>query len=376
MVGVRGIVAIVGVAGCLLLNLSHAGAAEPIAIGAIEILSGPNSKYGVAIKKGFDLALEKVNKTGVLGRPLEIAYEDSAGNKEQALNAARLLIGSKKVPLLLGPTLSGEMFAAGPIANQRKVPIVGTSTTAIGITDIGQYVFRTALPESDVVPVVLKTARDKLGVKKVAVMYAADDTFSKSSYDVMKIALENLGIETLTTETFSLKDSDFSAQLTKIKGLNPDAIVVASYVEAGAGIMLAKRSLGISDKVRIIGGNGLNSPKVGEIAGAAADGTLVGSPWFVSKQDPANDEFVRDFRAKYSEDPDQFAAQAYDTLFLVAEAIRGAGTAEPDKIREALLKTTYSGVLGKFSFTADRNPADSSGVIVLEMKDGQFHILN
>src|SRR5579871_4877964 len=107
---------------------------EPVTIGAIEILTGPNNRYGIAIKNGFDLALTEVNKAGVLGgRPLDIAYEDSAGAKEQAINAARQLIGAKKVPLILGPTLSNEMFAAGPVVNGRKIPIVGTSTTAIGI---------------------------------------------------------------------------------------------------------------------------------------------------------------------------------------------------------------------------------------------------
>src|SRR4029079_15245769 len=102
------------------------------------------------------------------------------------INAVRQVIGRSKVPLMRGPTLSNEMFAAGPVANERKIPIVGTSTTANGITAMGPYVFRTSLPEADVVPVTLKTAQQKLGVKKVAVMYANDDAFSKSGYDVMK----------------------------------------------------------------------------------------------------------------------------------------------------------------------------------------------
>ena len=353
-----------------------AQAKEPVTIGAIEILTGPNNKYGIAIKNGFDLALDEVNKAGGVlgGRALAISYEDSAGDKDQAINAARQLIGAKKVPLILGPTLSNEMFAVGPIAVDRKIPIVGTSTTANGITAIGPYVFRTSLPESDVVPVTLKTARDKLGIKKVAVMYGNDDAFTKSAYDVMKDALQKLGIETLTTETFGGKDSDFSAQLTKIKSLNPDAIVVSALVEAGAGILLEKKALGFPASVRVIGGNGLNSPQVPAVAGDAADGTLVGSPWFIDKPDDVNQKFVTAYRAKYNMDPDQFAAQAYDTLFVVARAITAAGAAEPEKIREALQTTKYSGVMGPFSFTANRDPADTSGVVVIEMKGGKFQI--
>jgi branched-chain amino acid transport system substrate-binding protein len=351
---------------------------EPVTIGAIEILSGPNNKYGIAIKNGFDLALDSVNKNGGVlgGRPLAITYEDSAGNKDQAINAARQLIGRSKVPLILGPTLSNEMFAAGPVANERKIPIVGTSTTANGITAIGPYVFRTSLPEADVVPVTLKTAQQKLGIKKVAVMYGNDDAFTKSAYDVMKGALEKLGIETLTTETFGSKDTDFSAQLTKIKSLNPDAIVVSALVEAGSGILLGKKALGFPDKVRVIGGNGLNAPKVMEIAGDAANGTLVGSPWFIGKSDPASQKFVEAYKAKYNMDPDQFAAQAYDTLFIVAKAINDAGAAEPEKIKDALGKVKYTGVMGPFAFTADRDPAETSGVVVIEMHDGKFRQFN
>ena len=357
-------------------SLSLAQSGDPITIGAVEILTGPNNKYGVAIKNGFDLALGEINKAGgVLGHPLAIAYEDSAGNKDQAMNGVRLLIGQKSVPLILGPTLSNEMFAAGPVANGRKVPIVGTSTTANGITAIGPYVFRTSLPEADVVPVTLKTARDKLGVKKVAVMYGNDDAFTKSAYDVMKDALAKLNIEVLTTETFSGKDSDFSAQLTKIKALKPDAIVVSALVEAGSGILLAKKALGIPDTVRVIGGNGMNSPKIGEIAGAAADGTLVGSPWFVGKDDPINKAFVAAYKAKYGSDPDQFAAQAYDTLFIVADAIKAAGAPDSEKIKDALINVKHKGVLGPFSFTKDRDPGDTSGVVVLEMKNGVFQEL-
>jgi branched-chain amino acid transport system substrate-binding protein len=370
-------IALVGAFAAALIGVAVAqNSKEPIKLGAIEVLTGPNNRYGIPAQRAFDLAVEEINKAGGVlgGRPLTVAYEDSAGNKDQAMNAARKLIGRDKVPLILGPTLSNEMFAVGPVVNERKIPIIGTSTTATGITAIGPWVFRTAMPESDVIPVTLKTARDRLGIKKVVVMYANDDAFTKSAYDVMKDSLAKLGVETLATETFSGKDTDFTAQLTKAKNLNPDAIVVSGHVDAASGIILQGRQLGIDKKVRFIGGNGFNSPKLAEIAGPAADGTLVGSPWFIAKKDEVNQNFVKAYNAKYGDDPDQFAAQAYDTMYLVAKAINTAGGTDPDKLREALQSGKTNGVMGPFSFTEGRDPADASGVVVLEMNAGKFRI--
>jgi len=365
----------------LMLILAGGGAwadsAEPVTLGAIEILTGPASRYGVPIMRGFQLALDDINASGgvLKTRKLAIDFEDSGGNKEQAVNAARQLIGSEKVPMILGPTLSTEMFAVGPIANERHIPILGTSTTANGITAIGPYVFRTSLPEADVVPVTLRAAQVKFGIKKVAIMYGNDDAFTKSGYDVMKAALDKLGIEIVTTETFGAKDTDFSAQLTKIKSLGPDAVVVSALVEAASGILLEARAQGFPANIRFIGGNGFNSPTLGEIAGDAADGTLVGSPWFIGKADPVNQKFVADYRAKFKDEPDQFAAQAYDALHIVAAAINAAGSTDPEKIKDSLIKVTYTGVTGPFAFTDSRDPADNSGVVVLEMKGGKFQIL-
>lgn len=363
--------------GGLTLLAPGARAADPVTIGSIEILTGPNARYGTAIKAGLDLAAAEINGAGGVlgGRPLNVQVEDSGGEKEGAINAARKLIGRDHVPLIIGPTLSNEMFAVGPVANERKVPIVGTSTTANGITDIGPYVFRTSLPEADVIPVTLKAAQ-KRGVKRVAVMYGNDDAFTKSGYEVFKAALEKLGIETATTETFGGKDTDFSAQLTKIKGLNVDAIVVSALVEAASGIMLQARQLGIPDTVFFIGGNGFNSPKLFDIAGKAAEGTLVGSPWFIDKPDPVNQKFVAAFKAKYNSAPDQFAAQAYDTLFIVKEALDRAGAADPEKLRVALQATDHTGVMGPFRFTDHRDPASTEGVVVLVVKGGKFTVLN
>ena len=354
-------------------SVAFAQAGAPIQIGAIEILSGPNAAYGTAIRAGLELALEEVNAQGVLGRKIALVIEDSAGNKDQAINAARKLIGRDKVVAIIGPTLSNEMFAVGPVANERKIPIIGTSTTAAGITAIGPYVFRTSLPESDVIPVTLARAQAR-GMKTIALMYANDDAFSKSGFDTMKVAAEQAGLNILAIESFGSKDTDFSAQLTKIRALKPDAVGISALVEPVSGVLLQARQLGFGKETLFVGGNGSNSPKLGEIAGAAADGMIVGSPWFVAKDDAQNQAFVSKFRAKNNKDPDQFAAQAYDGMHILADAIARAGVAEPEKIREALLATNYSGVMGPFTFSQGRDPASTAGVVVLAMQGGKFGI--
>ncbi len=366
-----------GLAAVAVLAMTGAArAAGPdVPVGAVEILSGPNAAYGTAIRDGLQLRLAAVNDKGVLGgRHIGLTVEDSAGNKEQAVNAARLLIGRDHVTSVIGPTLSNEMFAVGPVVNARHIPIIGTSTTAVGITDIGPDVFRTSLPESDVIPVTLAAAQ-KRGVKTIALMYANDDAFSKSGFDTMKAACEKAGLKILTIESFGSKDTDFSAQLTKIKGMNPDAIGISALVEPVAGVLLQARQLGIGEKTLFIGGNGSNSPKLAQIAGKAADGLIVGTPWFVGKTTDGNPEFVRGFHDKYGHDPDQFAAQAYDTMGILAAAIDRSGDATPEHIRDALLKTSYDGVMGHFTFTDHRDPASASGVVVLVMKDGRFQEL-
>ena len=365
-----------GFAGAAVLAANARAAEDTVPLGAIEILSGPNAAYGVAIKAGLELALAEVNAKGVLGgRKIALTIEDSAANKDQAINAARKLIGRDKVVAIIGPTLSNEMFAVGPVANERRIPILGTSTTANGITAIGDFVFRTSLPESDVIPVTLKYAQAKKGIKSIALMYANDDAFSKSGFDVMKAAAEKAGLKIVDIESFGSKDSDFSAQLTKIKELKPDAVGISALVEPVSGVLLAARQLGFGAEAVFIGGNGSNSPKLGEIAGKAADGLLVGSPWFVGKQTPQNETFVAAFHKANGKDPDQFAAQAYDAMQIMAAAIDRAGPgADGNKLREALLATKFDGVMGPFTFTPGRDPASTEGVVVLAMQSGKFAI--
>lgn len=344
-----------------------------VTVGAAHALSGPIALYGEPISNGIRLAVKQINEQGFLGdnMEMEVIYEDTAGEKDQSIAAFEKLINEDNVAAILGPTLSNSAFAADPVAQEAGVPVIGSSNTASGITDMGEYVFRTSLPESAVIPNTLEIVQEARELETVAVMYGNDDQFTQSGYEVFATALEDLGIETLTTETFAKGDTDFSAQLTKIRSLEPQAIVASALAEEAANIMAQARQLGISHDVYFIGGNGFNSPKLAEIAGPAANGAISGSAWFIENPNEANQEFVQAYRDEFDSDPDQFAAQSYTAAWVLARAIKNAGSADRDAIRDALTQIeNVPTPLGEFSFDENRDPQHPP--VVLIVKDGVF----
>src|ERR1035437_3708435 len=333
-------------------GLTSAVMAADIKIGAAEALTGPAAKYGVAIKNGFTLAADEINgKGGVNGDKLALVIEDEQGKKEEAINVFKKLIFQDKVLMVFGPTLSNSAFAADPIANVAKVVAFGTSNTADGITAMGPFTFRNSVMEADVLPVTTRAAVKHFGLKNVAVIYGNDDAFTKSGYDVFKATLEAQKIPVTTTETYAKGDVDFKAQRTRSRAGNPDAIVCSCLAEEAANIILQTRSLGM--KQPFIGGNGLNSPKLFEIAKDAGDNTVMGSPWSAQNTAPANVAFIAAYKAKFNSDPDQFAAQAYDAMHIVADALKKvklSGNLEKDRqaLRDALPGAKSDGATGKF----------------------------
>ena len=338
-------------------------------IGVISILSGSGSAYGEAITNGFKLAQKEINEKGEVN--IELVIEDSAGKQEQALSAAQKIMSDDEVVAILGPTLSTEMNVVGPEADLNGIPIMGTSTTAKGIPQIGDYVFRNSLPEEIAIPAAIKAAVEKYDAKKVALIYGNDDVLTKSGFDTMKATAEDMKLDIVTIETFQKGQADYNAQLTKIKDLKPDLILSSALYNEGAVIMDQARKMGIT--VPFVGGNGFNSPQVIEIAGDASEGLIVATPWFAAKEDPKVQEFVKNYEAEYGKAPDQFAAQAYDALYIMAEGLKNAGKADRDALRDAIAEIKdLEGILGKFSF-------DKDGDIVMEptvvtIKDGKFQL--
>lgn len=335
--------------------------ADDIKIGVAEALSGGAAQYGLSIRNGFQLATDEINGAGgVGGKKIALVIEDEQGKKEEAINAFKKLIFQDKVLMVFGPTLSNSAQAADPIAQAAKVVVFGTSNTADGITSIGDYVFRNSVTEADVLPVTIKTAVKHSKIKRVAVLYGNDDVFTKSGYDNFKKALEDLKIPVTTTETFAKGDVDFKAQLTKIKATNPDAIVLSALLAEGAPIMVQARQLGIN--VPVIGGNGMNSVKIFDLAKGSSDGLWIGSPWSIENRTKENNSFIVSFTQKFKSTPDQFAAQAYDAMHIVAAAlvkVKLTGDLNKDRaaLHDALPNVKWTGATGPFRFRRTNDKA-------------------
>ncbi|HZQ38114.1 MAG TPA: ABC transporter substrate-binding protein [Dehalococcoidia bacterium] len=352
---------------------SVGGAAKTVKIGAAFSLTQAAAQYGVTQKNGAQLAVDEINASGyVPGVKIDLTIDDDASSKDQAITVFQNFITQDKVAAILGPTLSNSALASDPVAQQAKVPVLAVSNTGTGITEIGDYIFRDSLAEADVVPQTVAKSQAKLGYKTVAVLYANDDAFSKAGYDAFKGALDKQGTKIVDTETFSTNDQDFSAQLAKVKDAKPDAIVVSALLNPAVGITTQARKLGLTQP--IIGGNGFNSPafisdKQG--AGAAAEGVIVGAAWNSASSNPLSQKFIAAYKAKYNSDPDQFAAQAYTGVYILAQAMKIAGSSERQAIRDALPKVKdFDTVLGKFNFT-DKRDAQHDAVIQV-VQGGKF----
>ena len=342
-------------------------------IGVIFTLSGAASVYGLPQRDAVQLAVDQINEAGYLGEGVMLVpmFEDSAGDREQAIAAMTRLV-DQGVTAVIGPTLSSEMTAAGPVAQEAGILVVGVSNTATGLKDvIGDFYFRASLPESAVIPGTVAQATEALGLTTVGILYGNDNEFTVSGYEVFAEALVENGVAISGEETFATGDVDFNAQLTNLINAEPDALVVSALAAEATQIILQARALGYEGT--IIGGNGFNSPAVLTQTGADSNGLIVGGAWnfFNPNPTPESVGFMNAFEEAYGYSPDQFSAQAFTGTWLVATAIRCANSVDSAAVRDALgAIADFPTPLGLFSFDEVGEPAhDPIAQIVV---DGRF----
>lgn len=301
-------------------------------------------------------------KGGVNGTPIKVILQDVAGDEQGAINAINTLITQDKVVGILGPSLSQQAFAASPIADRAKVPILGPSNTAKGIPQIGEYVGRVSAPVAVVAPNALKTAL-KLDpkIKKVAVFFAQNDAFSKSETETFQETVKSLNLDIVTVQKFQTTDTDFQNQATAAINLKPDLVIISGLVADGGNLVKQLRQLGY--KGLIIGGNGLNTSNIFPVCQAQCDGILIAQAYNPELDNPINQDFVAAYTAEKKKAPPQFTAQAFTGIQVFVEALKRVddknklSTLSLEQIRQQLnqeiLAGKYVTVLGDIAFTPE-----------------------
>ena len=345
------------------------GLSGEISIGLVYPVTGRLATFALPIQRGFELALEKVNSSQLGDVRFKFIIEDDQSTVEGAVEAYNKLIHQTDVPVIFGPTTSGQAEAAFPIAQENGVVAFSSSSNTSGLSALGDFIFRAGLTTDVLLPAGVRATHAELGYQGVAIIYDEVDPYSIDSHEKFRETLTEIDVEILITETFQSGDTDFSAQLTRIKDANPDAIFIAAQQPELIGIQVQGRQLGISTEVPYI--TSLISDV--ENAGDAAEGAISFAGWISTADTPGNQAFVQKYRATYGSEPNTWTAQSYAAVYILAAAIAETQSTDPTAIREALANTkNFDTVLGAFSFNTVGDAVYDPIVQIVE--NGEFQI--
>lgn len=342
---------------------------KEIVVGEFAALSGGTASFGQSSHKGTKMAVDEINaKGGVLGQQIKLVTEDDQSKPGEAATIARKLISRDKIVALLGEVASSRSLEAAPIAQEAKIPMISPASTNPKVTQVGDYVFRICFIDPFQGTVLAKFALEK-GWKKAAILTDVKQDYSVGLSQFFREYFAKNGGTLVSEQSYSSGDKDFKAQLTALKATGPEAILVSGYYTEAGLIALQARQLGIN--VPLLGGDGWDSPSLVEVAGDAMEGNFFSNHFSVEDKSPVIQDFVVKYRAKFQEEPDAMAALGYDSVGILVEAIKRAGTTEPQKLRDAIAAThDYPGVTGRITLDQQRNATKPA--VVLTIQGGKF----
>lgn len=353
---------------------------DPIKVGAIFSLTGPNSPLGVPEKQAVELLVKEINGAGgVDGRPLEVIFEDDKSDNTEAVKAIKKLASKEKVVAVLGSSGSGPSLGMAEYAAAEKLPLISMAAADQITNPVRAGIYKT--PHTDVhgTKRIFKYLKEK-GITKIATLNDSNPYGSGWTTQLQKYAAE-YGITIVAEEKYGTKDPSMSSQLTKIKGTDAQALIVAGTNPGPATIVKEAKQLNFT--IPIISSHGSANSKFLELVGNAGEGVLMVAgklliPDQVAADDPQSaiiKKFVDGYQAAYNTQPDGFAGYGYDGLNLLVEGLKQAG-GDVTKLGEVLGKVNYVGVTGEFKFTAeDHNGLTEDSMIMVEVKDGKFQLV-
>jgi len=357
--------AVVGFTGCTKEKVIKVGAILRLSTGASD---------GLPAKRGIEIAVDEINAAGgINGKPLKVIYEDSKDSPQASVTAFEKLISMDKVKVVIGPMMSGNTLAVAPIAERNHVVVITPNGTSPKISNAGKYIYRGCTRIDKQAEALTKYAKDKMGVKTVAILYS-NEPYGKGCNKLFSKYFNDLGISVVADESFMRGDRDFSAQLTKIKQKKFDLLFIPGYLQETAPAIAQARKMGID--APSMGVFGDMAPKYIELAGNAAEGHVIAGEYDFDYNTPVNRRFKEKYMAivkSHKNEPNNimFAAITYDMTRIVADAIKNRGY-NAEAIRDYLdsLKD-FDGVTGRLSF--DKNgDVVKQGVYIFKVEGGKY----
>ena len=357
----------------MLLLAGCSSSSDKIKVGLNFELSGAVASYGQAEVQGIELAIEQINSAGGIdGKLIELIKRDNKSDAAETTSIATFLATQEKVSVILGAATSGLTKAQVPVANQYKVPLISPSATADDVTNDGvnvqPFAYRVSFIDSFQGITMANFASKDLNKLRAVILGDQSSDYAKGLAETFSAQFKSNGGTVVAQEAYVSGEQDFNGVLTRVAQMDFDVLFVPGYYQEVGLIIKQAREAGITTP--ILGGDGFDSPVLFELAGKDALYDVYFSQAYSSlDQDPMVTKFIADFKAKYGVEPNAFSALGYDTALLAVDAIRRAGSSDPEKINEALASTVnFQGVTG--SITVDKWHNAVKSAVVLEIQDG------
>ncbi|MDR2434572.1 MAG: ABC transporter substrate-binding protein [Treponema sp.] len=353
-------------------SLAFAGGgrdSNTVAIGAVFPLSGSVAFYGTESRDGALLAIEEINAAGgLLGRQLTLVPEDDEGDGAKSINAFTKLTTRDKVSFVLGSSTSGATQAMTSLAQQGKVILISPSATNIDVTRAGDFIFRACFIDPFQGVVGADFAYGTLGSRRAAILYDAGADYNTGLAESFRNQFRAIGGQVVADEAYQSGDVDFNAQVTRIKAVNPDVVYLPNYYNDVSLQAKQLRDQGVT--CALVGGDGWDG-----LIDNAGDEVLNGywsSGFAADTTDPKGVAFVKAFQTRFNRSASQFSALGYDSMMLVADGIKAAGTFDTAVVKSAMAKLSGAYVTGNIRFDANRDPIKGATILEIVKRDGKL----
>ncbi len=341
---------------------------DKVRVGVFMSTTGTTANFGISSVNGIKMAADEINAAGgINGKQVELLVQDDRSDASEAATIVTKFVTQDQVNAVIGEVASSRSIAAAPIAQNAKIPMLTPSSTNPEVTKKGDFIFRSCFIDPYQGAAIAQFAAKTLGAKSAAIMVDRKNDYSTGLEKVITETFTKLGGKMVATQSYQEGDQDFNAQLTSLKGANPEVIFVPGYYNDVGLIAKQARDKGIT--VPLIGGDGWDSEQLYKIGGTALNGSFFTNHYSPFDTDPKVVKFVNDYKSRYSKTPDALAATAYDAANIMFDAIKRSKSLSGTDIRDALAATNaFPGVTGTVTFNQQRDAVKP--IVMIEIKDG------